>query len=412
MAIGTEIIILIILLLLSGFFSGSEVALISLTKLRARQMLDKKKPGAVFINKLKEDPQRMLATILIGNNIANVAASAIATSIMIGIFKNYAVAIATGVMTLLILIFGEITPKSIAAKNNELISRLVAAPIWYLSIVLAPILNVLDKFLNRFIKLIGIKTQEKVITDEDIMSVVRIAEEEGSIKEIEEKMIKSILEFDDINVSEIATPRKDMIMLESKLSIENALKLFLKKKHTRTPVYEKQKDNIVGIIHVKDVMKNIQGKNKRRPITKIMYKPYFVPEVKKISDLLRQFQKRKEHMAIVVDEHGSITGLVTLEDVLEEIVGEIMDETDILAPNIKSIGKNAWIINGKTDIDEVNEKLHMKLKGRGYDTFSGFLLKRTGKIPKQDDEITYKRFRFKIEEIEDNRISKVRAEKR
>lgn len=412
MAIGTEIIILIILLLLSGFFSGSEVALISLTKLRARQMLDKKKPGAVFINKLKEDPQRMLATILIGNNIANVAASAIATSIMIGIFKNYAVAIATGVMTLLILIFGEITPKSIAAKNNELISRLVAAPIWYLSIVLAPILNVLDKFLNRFIKLIGIKAQEKVITDEDIMSVVRSAEEEGSIKEIEEKMIKSILEFDDINVSEIATPRKDMIMLESKFNIENALKLFLKKKHTRTPVYEKQKDNIVGIIHVKDVMKNIQGKNKNLPITKIMYKPYFVPEVKKISDLLRQFQKRKEHMAIVVDEHGSITGLVTLEDVLEEIVGEIMDETDILAPNIKSIGKNAWIINGKTDIDEVNEKLHMKLKGRGYDTFSGFLLKRTGKIPKQGDEITYKRFRFKIEEIEDHRISKVRAEKR
>lgn len=412
MAIGTEIIILIILLLLSGFFSGSEVALISLTKLRARQMLDKKKFGAVFINKLKEDPQRMLATILIGNNIANVAASAIATSIMIGIFKNYAVAIATGVMTLLILIFGEITPKSIAAKNNELISRLVAAPIWYLSLILSPILNVLDKFLNKFISLIGIQAKEKTITEEEIMGMIKLAGEEGSIKEIEEKMIKSILEFDDINVSEIATPRKDMIMLESKLSIENALKLFLKKKHTRTPVYEKQKDNIVGIIHVKDVMKNIQGKNKRRPITKIMYKPYFVPEVKKISDLLRQFQKRKEHMAIVVDEHGSITGLVTLEDVLEEIVGEIMDETDILIPNIKSIGKNAWIINGKTDIDEVNEKLHMKLKGRGYDTFSGFLLKRTGKIPKQDDEITYKRFRFKIEEIDDNRISKVRAEKR
>jgi len=265
MAIGTEIIILIILLLLSGFFSGSEVALISLTKLRARQMLDKKKFGAVFINKLKEDPQRMLATILIGNNIANVAASAIATSIMIGIFKNYAVAIATGVMTLLILIFGEITPKSIAAKNNELISRLVAAPIWYLSLILSPILNVLDKFLNKFISLIGIQAKEKAITEEEIMGMIKLAGEEGSIKEIEEKMIKSILEFDDINVSEIATPRKDMIMLESTLSIENALKLFLKKNHTRTPVYEKQKDNIVGIIHVKDVMKNIQGKNKRHP---------------------------------------------------------------------------------------------------------------------------------------------------
>ena len=179
MAIGTEIIILTILLLLSGFFSGSEVALISLTKLRAKQMLDKKKLGAVFINKLKGNPQRMLATILIGNNIANVGASALATAIMIGIFENYAVGIATGVMTLLILIFGEITPKSIAAKNNELISQMVAAPIWYLGIILAPILNILDKFLNKVFNILGIKSQEKVITEEDIMSIVRTAEEEG-----------------------------------------------------------------------------------------------------------------------------------------------------------------------------------------------------------------------------------------
>jgi len=412
MAIGTEIIILIILLLLSGFFSGSEVALISLTKLRARRMLEKKKWGAVFVNKLKEDPQRMLATILIGNNLANVAASAIATSIMIGIFKSYAVGIAIGIMTLLILIFGEITPKSIAARNNELISRLVAAPIWYLGIVLAPVLNVLDKFLNRFIKLIGIKTQEKVITEEDIMSIVRTAEEEGSIKEIEKRMIKRIFEFDDITVEEVETPRRDMVMVESKLKIKDTMKVFLKKKHTRMPVYKKNKDNIVGIVHIKDLIKHAQGKNKNQSVSKIMYKPYFVPEVKKISDLLRQFQKRKEHMAIVVDEHGSITGLVTMEDTLEEIVGEIMDETDMIDPNIKEIGKSTWLIKGKTDIDEINEKLDMKLKGKGYDTFSGFLLKQTGKIPKEGDEISYNKFKFKIEEIEDHRISKVKVEKK
>jgi CBS domain containing-hemolysin-like protein len=412
MALSTEIIILIVLLLLSGFFSGSEVALISLTKVKARYMLDKKRFGAVFVKKLKEDPQRMLATILIGNNLVNVAASAIATSITIRIFQSYAIAIATGVMTFLILVFGEITPKSIATKNNELISRLVAAPIWYLSIILAPILNILDKFLNKFINLIGIKTKEKAITDEEIMSMVTIAEEQGSIKEIEEKMIKSILEFDDIKVSEIETPRRDMIMLDSKLKIKDALKVFLKKQHTRMPVYEKYKDNIVGIVHIKDLIKHMQGKNKNISISKIMYKPYFVPEVKKISDLLRKFQKRKEHMAIVVDEHGSITGLVTLEDVLEEIVGEIMDETDIIAPNIKKIEKNIWIVDGKSDIDEVNEKLHMKLKGKGYNTFSGFILKHTGKIPKEGDEITYKSFKFKIEEIENNRISKVIVEKR
>ena len=203
-----------------------------------------------------------------------------------------------------------------------------------------------------------------------------------------------------------------MLMLESKMKIKDAFKVFLRKNHTRMPVYEKNKDNIVGITHIKDLIQHTQGKNKNITIDKIMYKPYFVPEVKKISDMLRKFQKRKEHMAIVVDEHGSITGLVTLEDVLEEIVGEIMDETDIIAPNIKKIEKNSWIVNGKADTDEVNEKLHMKLKGKGYDTLSGFILKRTGKIPKEGDEIIYNKFKFKIEEIEDHRISKVRVEKR
>jgi len=412
MALGAEILFLIILLILSGFFSGAEVALVSLTRSKAEQLFKKKKFGVVYVKKLKDDPQRMLATILIGNNLVNVAASAIATSIMIGIFKNYAVGIAIGVMTLLILIFGEITPKSIAAKNNELISRLVAAPIWYLSIILAPILNILDKFLNKFIKLIGIKAKEKVITEEEIISMVKIAEEEGSIKEIEEKMINRIFKFDDTNSIEIATPRRDMVMVESKSSLKDAFKVFLKKNHTRVPIYERQKDNIVGIVHIKDLMKHMQEKNKNISVSKIMYKPYFVPEVKKLSDLLRQFQKRKEHLAIVVDEHGSISGLVTLEDVLEEIVGEIMDETDIVAPNIKKIEKNIWIINGKTDIDEVNEKLHMKLKGKGYDTFSGFILKRTGKIPKENDEIVYKNFKLKVEELEGNRISKIRVKKK
>ena len=411
MGLGVDILILIILLILSGFFSGSEVALVSLTKPKAQHMLDNKRPGSTYVKKLKDDPQRMLATILIGNNIANVGASALATAMMIDIFASYAVGIATGIMTLLILIFGEITPKSIAAKNNELISQIVSGPIWYLSIILAPILNILDKFLNKFISLIGIKAKEKAITEEEIMSMIKVAEEEGSIKEIEEKMIKSILEFDDINVGEIATPTRDMVTLESKTTIYHAFRTFLKKSHTRMPIYEKHKDTIKGIIHIKDVVKNMQSK-KNMPVSKIMYKPYFVPEAKKLSDLLKQFQKRKEHMAIVVDEHGAITGLVTLEDALEEIVGEIMDETDLVAPNIRKIGKKTWSVNGKTDIDEINEKFKMGLKGKGYDTFSGFILKKTGKIPKKGDESGYKEYKFKIEEIEFNRISKVRVEKR
>jgi CBS domain containing-hemolysin-like protein len=242
--------------------------------------------------------------------------------------------------------------------------------------------------------------------------MITVAEEEGSIKEIEKKMINRIFKFDDINASEIATPRRDMVIVDSKLRIKDAMKAFLKKNHTRMPVYEKNRDNIVGIVHVKDLIVHMEGKNKNNTVSKIMYKPYFVPEVKKISDLMKQFQKRKEHMAIVVDEHGSITGLVTMEDALEEIVGEIIDETDMIAPNIKKIDKNTWIVNGKTDIEEINEKLHMNLKGIGYDTLSGFILKRTGKIPKVEEEIVYNKFNLKIEEIEGHRISKVNVEKR
>jgi putative hemolysin len=409
MAIIGQIALLIFLLILSGFFSGSEVALVSLTKSRARHMLDKKVFGALFIKKLKDDPQRMLATILIGNNIANVAASAIATSVMISVFQNYAVGIATGVMTLLILVFGEITPKSIAAKNNEFTSQLVAPPIWYLSIILAPILNLLDTFLNRFIKLIGIKGQERKISEEEIMSMIKAAEEEGSIKEIEKKMINSIFEFDNINVSEIATPNADMAIIDSNATVEKALKFVMKKKFSRIPVYEKHRDNIVGIIYTKDLLMHFDDKSAN--VNKIMKKPYFVPETKKIGSLLRHFQKRKEQMAIAVNEHGSITGLVTLEDVLEEIVGEIMDETDKVLPNIEKIGKNAWLLNGKMDIEEVNQKLKINLMGVGYDTLSGFVLKHTGRIPKEDYEFIFKNFKFKIEERDGHRISKVRVEK-
>ena len=411
MALGTQIFLLAGLLVLSGFFSGAEVALLSLNKLKARQMFNQKRIGAVYIKKLKDEPQRMLSTILIGNNLVNVGASAIATSIAINMFQSFAIGIATGVMTLLILIFGEITPKSIAVGNNEIMSQVVAVPIWYLSIILNPVLNVLDKFLNKFINLMGIKSQEKTITEEEIMSMIKEAEEEGSIKEMEKKMINSIFEFDDISVSEIATPRADMVTIGLKSSINDTMNLILKKKHSRIPVHKKNKDHIVGIAYLKDLIM-YAGKNKNMSVTKVMKKPYFVPETKKISSLLKQFQKRNEHMAIVVDEHGLIIGLVTMEDVLEEIVGEIMDETDKVAPNIKKIGKNIWSVRGKTDIDEVNEKLKMEIKGDDYDTLSGFILHYTGKIPKGNEEITYNKFKLKIEEIEGHRISTVRVEKK
>lgn len=407
MILSTQIITLIILLFLSGFFSGSEVALISLAKHRVMQMIENKKLGAGFIKKLKDNPQRMLATILIGNNLVNIAAASMMTAITIEIFQSYAVAIATGITTFLILVFGEIIPKSGAIKHNETIAQLTAAPIWYLGVILSPILLILDKLVT----ITGMKAKEPAITEEEIISMVNVAKKEGSIKEIEKKMIHKIFKFDDINASEIATPKTDMVVIPLKSKIDDAITLMQKKKYSRIPVYEKQKDNIVGVIYAKDLINYIK-RRKNMEISKIMKKPYFVPETKKISNLLRRFQKRKEQMAIIVDEHGSITGLVTLEDVLEEIVGEIMDETEKLTPHIKKIKKNSWIVNGKTDIDEVNEKLNMKIAEKNrYDTFSGFILHQTGKIPKEGDEITYNKFKLKIEDKEGNRISKVRVEK-
>ena len=411
MVLITDILILMVLLALSGFFSGAEVALISLSKHKCKNLVEKNKFGSKYVEKLKNDTQRMLATILIGNNVVNVAASAIATSIAINTFQNFAIGIATGIMTFLILIFGEITPKTIAEQHNEISSQLVAAPIWYLSVILAPIVQILNKFLIVFMALFGIKAKQDTTSEEEIITMVKTAEEEGTIKEIEKKMINSIFEFDDLNAEEIATPKADMVAIESKCKIKDAIKLVLKKNHSRIPVYEKSRDHIRGIIYAKDLMEYMKNKKENLSIKKIMKEPYFVPETKKVSSLLKHFQKRKEHMAIVVDEHGSVTGLVTLEDVLEEIVGEIMDETDKVDPNIRKTGKNVWSVKGKTDIEEVNEKLKMKLKGEGYDTLSGFILKFTGKIPKVNEEITHNKFKFKIEELSGNRISQVKVEK-
>lgn len=408
MVLSTQIILLIIFLFLSAFFSGSEVALVSLSRHRIKAMVENKKLGAVFVKKLKDRPQRMLATILIGNNLVNIAAASMMTAIAIDIFKSHAVAISTGVMTLLILVFGEITPKSLAQKNNETISQLTAPPIWYLSLFFSPVLNILDKLIT----ITGVKAKEPAITEEEIISMVNIAKEEGSIKDIEKKMINRIFEFDDKNVSEIATPRNDMVTISSKSKINDAIKLMQKKKYSRIPVYAKSKDNIVGVIFLKDLINYIGGGKKNIAISKVMKKPYFVPETKKLSNLLKSFQKRKEQMAVIVDEHGSITGLVTLEDVLEEIVGEIMDETERIAPNIRKIKKNTWIVAGKTDIDEINEKIKMNIKeGKDYDTISGFILNYTGKIPMEEEEISYNKFKLKIEELDGQRISKVRVEK-
>lgn len=331
-----KIILLIALIGLSAFFSLAEAALLSLSRLRLGNILDKKPRGAIELKKLKDDPDRLLITLLVGNNIVNVSASAIATALSIEIFRDNALGIAIGIMTFLLLIFGEILPKSLGMQHNIAFSLIVAKPIWLLSVVFYPIIKVFDYMIDIFMSILGIKKSYRpIVTEEEIRSIVRLGQEQGAIKAIEKEMIEKIFKFDNISVREIMAPKANIVSINTESSIKEALDTVLEYRYSRYPVYEKSKDTLIGILVVKDILKHIKEGNFELKIKKIIHKPRFIFETKKIDSLLWQFQKLKEHMAIVINEKGKVVGLVTLEDVLEEIVGEIVDESEKVKQKIE-----------------------------------------------------------------------------
>ena len=397
-----QVFALIFLLLLSGFFSSAETALFSISKARAIHLAKQKGSTNRLIKKMKDDPHRLLSTILIGNNFVNVGASAIATALTIDLVASHAVGIATGVMTFLILIFGEIFPKSIATRNNILIARIVIFPLYWLSILLTPLIL----FLNFIPKMTGKIHKKPIVTEEELMTFVEVVEEEGGIEEEEKELIENIFEFDDTNASEIMTPRADMFVI----NVDQDLKLeeIVRSGFTRIPVIDGNIDRVVGILNVKDLlMHQVTAKyDIALDVRKIMRKPYFVPENKKLDSLLKQFKQRKQHLAIIVDEHGGVSGLITLEDALEEIVGEIVDETDTFEPNIVKLKPHEWRVLGKSEIDEVNEKIPMNIPDlKEYDTFSGYVLNQIGRIPREKEEIMMGDFLITVNEMDGNRIS-------
>ncbi len=398
-----QVIVLIVLLFLSGFFSSAETALFSLSRTKARHLAKTQGKPFILIKQMKENPHRLLSTVLIGNNIVNVGAAALATSLTMDMFPNYAVGLATGIMTFLILVFGEVLPKSIATRNNILIARVAIYPIYWLSILCYPLL----KFLDFIPKLTGKIKKTPAVTEEELMTFVEVVEEEGEIKEEEKELIHNIFEFDDTNASEIMTPRGDMFVIEcdNKLNLEN----IVKSGFTRIPVIENDVDHVIGIINIKDLFLHSVSSDDPIDVRKIMTIPYFVPENKKLDKLLHQFKKRKHHMAIVVDEHGGVSGLITMEDALEEIVGEISDETDREEPHILTYKNKEWMVLGKSDIDEVNETVGMAIPdSKDYDTFSGYVLNTIGRIPEEKEKITIGTYIITVEEMNGNRINRYR----
>jgi len=401
-----QILFLIILLGLSGFFSSAETAFFSISGTRARHMAKQGGRAQYLILRMKKDPHRLLTTILIGNNIVNVGAAALATSVAIQAFSNYAVGLSTGIMTFLIVVFGEVMPKSFATRNNLLIAGLAIYPIYWLSILFYPIIQFL-KFIPR---ITGKMKRTPGVTEQELLTFVEVVEEAGKIKQEEKELIKNIFDFDDTNASEIMTPRGDMFVVDVRQEID--LEKILRSGYTRIPVIEGDLDEVVGILNIKDLFLQVAVSPNDIDIRGIMKKPLFVPEFKKLDSLVRKFKNIESHMAIVVDEHGGVSGLITLEDALEQLVGEITDETDRAEALIVRIDRNEWTVAGKSKIDDVNETIGISIpESAEYDTFSGYILNLTGRIPEEKERIPIGRFLITVSKKTGNRIREFHVNK-
>ena len=392
-----EILLFIICILLSAFFSSSEVALISITRAKARTLVNEGKHGSQAVAALKESPEHLLITILIGNNIVNVAAAALATSIAIQMFGDIGVGIATGFVVIILLIFGEIGPKIYAARASDSFALTVAPVILFLSRIFTPLIWLVERISPKFG--MGKEICEPAVTEEEIKEWIDVGKEDGTIEQGEQDMLYSVLEFADTTAREIMTPRVDVILMEDTVTFEEAIRIFNETGFSRIPVYHDQIDNITGILNVKDVFSAMVSHRKDSTIKEVMYDPMFVPETKKIDDLLKELQVHRVQMAIVIDEYSSFVGIVTVEDILEEIVGDILDEYDKEEPEIQNISEGVFAVDAQMWVDDINERMGLDLPvDESYETVGGLIIDRLGHIPLHPGE--------KIE-INDGKISLV-----
>lgn len=405
---------LVFLIVLSAFFSGCETAFTNLSHLRIAHMIKEKRRNAELIKSLKDREHQLLITVLVGNNIVNMSAAALAAVVALEAFGNAGVGVVTAIMTFIILTFGEIIPKTLALKKASLFAQFGAWPIYVLLIVLKPLVIMFEYVTKGVGKIFGIKDIRKQKFSEPLlMTAVSESEKEGSIKKIEKEIITNVFKFDKVLVKEIMIPRSEMAMISSDRSITEALNFMMDVGHSRVPVYEKKQDNIIGIAYVKDLIRALKDNNMEQKVKILMRGADFVPETKMIDTLLTEFQKKKSQIAIVVDEHGQISGLVTFEDILEEIVGEIYDESDKDKELIKKTGKKEYIVKAKTPIDIVNGRLRLGIElSEDYATIGGYVLHHLGKIPKLNEEIETKKFRMIIDNMIKHRIITLRVVKK
>ncbi|MDY6011377.1 hemolysin family protein [Clostridium sp.] len=406
-----QVILLLVLLVLSSFFSMSETALMSLSKIRIRHMVEEGVKGAKLVEKLIEDPNKLLGAILIGNNIVNIGASSIATSLAVKLSggSDSAVIVVTAIMTVLILIFGEITPKSIAKQKSEQVSLKVSKPIKLCVFIFKPFVAVFTIISSVFIRLFGgdPKATEPFITEEELKTMVGVSEEEGVLEDVEKEMIFNVFDFADLQVKDVMVQRVDVTAVEVNDSYEDLLKIIKEDQYSRIPVYDDTIDDIVGILNVKDLI--IEGdKGGDFKVTEYMREPLYTFEFKKITELFNEMKKTRNHMAVVLDEYGGTVGIVTIEDLVEEIVGDIQDEYDKERDMIEVIKEDEYVVEGSARLDDVSDLIGVNMESEEFDSVGGLIIGALGRIPENNEEVVIDRIKFVVEEVEKNRIMKVR----
>ncbi len=421
--IFTQLFILVILTLVNAFFAGAEMAVVSVNKNRIHRLAEEGNKKALLIQSLFTDSTKFLSTIQVAITCAGFFSSASAATGISQVLSGWLTQIHIpysdtisffGVTIILMyfnLVFGELVPKRIALQKAEAFCFFTVKPIYYISKVLSPFIGLLSLSTKGVLRLIGMKTEEEEenVSEEEIKSLIEKGRMTGVIEEHESEMIKSVFSFDDKCARDIMTPRREVYAIDIKESLQDQVIEILESRHSRIPIYEDHIDNMIGILHINDYMIAMQNHKAQADIRSLLQKPYFVPDSKDADELFREMQKNQKRMALLVDEYGGFSGIITIEDLVEEIVGDINEETDCVFPEFVEVGKNQYLIDGKMLVEDLNNKLNLAIKTENYDTVSGFLIETLGYIPEESskEKIKISNLSFQIHEMKHKRIEKV-----
>jgi putative hemolysin-related protein len=402
-----QLVILVLLLSASAFFSSAETALMTSNKLRIRNLAENGDKRAEKVLEITANTDKMLSAILIGNNIVNLSASALSTTLTLKVFGSSLVGVATGVLTFLILVFGEITPKNVASKNAEDMALKYIGIISLLVIVLTPVIYVVNKVAGIVISLfVKNNDDNNMVTEDELRAMVEVSHEDGVIEKEEKKMIVNVVDFGDTVAGDIMLPRVDMVMVSVESSYGEILKIFREEKYTRIPVYEESPDNVIGILNVKDFLLIEDKEN--FSVKEHLREPLYTYEYKKTSSLMVDMRKTGANIVIVLDEYGTTVGLITLEDMLEEIVGEIRDEFDADEDEgITKISETEYLIDGSTNLDDVNDRIGLELSSEEYESIGGIIMEKLGRLPVEGEVITFDNIILTVKKMDHARIEKV-----